>query len=281
MSRVDLPAAFRLDQKDDRHYEASSIGDPTVWDVVFGGQIMAQMILASDATNRGDGKEIASLHVIFARAGTMTKPLEIDVEPMHQGRTVGSDTVTIRQGERLCARALIFRQSDCPDLIRHQPDMPKVEGPDDSPENDHTQSLGSPGTEIRVVGGVDTWEPDAPTGPAEQNIWIRLPEYDGDSPALRQASLAYATDGFLIGTSMRPHPGLGQHMAHQSVDTGVLTHTLTFHEPVPAAEWMLMAHEGSYAGRGKAFGRAQIYTEDGRMIASYVQESLIRQGRTG
>ena len=98
--------------------------------------------------------------------------------------------------------------------------------------------------------------------------------------AEQEALLAYATDGFLIGTAMRPHAGIGQEMAHRSLDTGVLTHTLTFHRPVPVAEWLLMAHEGAYAGGGRAYGRAHVFDRDGNLVASFVQESLIRQGRT-
>jgi acyl-CoA thioesterase-2 len=67
-----------------------------------------------------------------------------------------------------------------------------------------------------------------------------------------QALLSYATDGFLIGTAMRPHEGFGQSMSHVSISTSVLSHTLTFHEPIDASQWYLLAHESPYAGRGRS-----------------------------
>ena len=125
-----------------------------------------------------------------------------------------------------------------------------------------------------MVGGVDTSDPDS-IGPAELFIWIRLPSTDGDQ-ALAQALLAYGTDGFLIGTAMRPHAGIGQNMAHENIATGVVSHTLTFHEPIETGSWLLMAHESPYAGRGASYGRAQVFTQDGRLVASFVQENMIR-----
>ena len=91
-----------------------------------------------------------------------------------------------------------------------------------------------------------------------------------------QALLAYATDGFLIGTAMRPHAGIGQSMSHRTISTSVLSHTLTFHEPVDAAAWHLLAHESPYAGRGRSYGRANVFTEDGRLVASFVQDNMVR-----
>jgi acyl-CoA thioesterase II len=267
-----LPEAFRLEPDGDRRFRASSIGDPSVHDVVFGGQLLAQMLLASGSVSVG--KDATSIHTIFARSATLTKPLEIEVEVMHDGRSLGSDMVTVRQGDRLCARGLVLRHAEEPDLIRHQPEMPKVDGPDQAPLSTQAM-LVAPGTELRVVGGINTWDPEAPVGPAELFVWVRLPGGLGDF-TLTQALLAYATDGFLIATAMRPHEGIGQNMAHRSIATGVVSHTLTFHDHFDAGQWLLLAHEGTAAGRGRSYGRAHVFTEDGRAVASFVQESLIR-----
>jgi acyl-CoA thioesterase-2 len=276
------PDAFGLQPDGEGRFLASSIGDPDRHDVVFGGQILAQMIMATATAGPGGGKALASLHTVFARAASLRRPLEIAVETIHDGRTVGSATITVSQGDRLCARGLALHQSADADVIAHQPEMPAVGSPEDahSGESSPASGLVAPGTELRVVGAVDTWDPDAPTGPAELAVWIRLPVPPEPVPAIGEALLAYATDGFLIGTAMRPHPGIGQQMAHRSLDTGVLTHTLTFHRPVDAGAWLLMVHEGAYAGGGRAYGRAHVFDRDGNLVASFVQESLIRQGRS-
>ena len=75
---------------------------------------------------------------------------------------------------------------------------------------------------------------------------------------------------------MRPHAGVGQAQAHVTVSTGVVSHTLTFHEPAPAGAWLLLSHHSPYAGRGRCYGTANVFREDGAMVASYVQDGMIR-----
>jgi acyl-CoA thioesterase len=236
--------------------------------VVFGGQLLGQTIVAGATAD--PTKTVRSVHTVFARGGALDQPLEIEVEPLHVGRALASATVTVRQGERLCTRSLVLLSAEEPDLIRHGAEPPAVVGPDGAVPS------GGEGDfwEIRVVDGVSLVDPDA-VGPAELYVWSRFPGAEATG-TLGQALLSYATDGFLIGTAMRPHEGVGQSMAHVSISTSVLTHTLSFHEPVDAGQWYLLAQSSPYAGRGRSYGRGDIFSEDGRLVASFVQENMIR-----
>ena len=236
--------------------------------VVFGGQLLAQTIVAAGLSD--PSKNVKTVHTIFARGGALDQPLDIEVDTMHSGRARGSVTVTIRQGERLCTRALVLLSVDEPDLIRFSDPMPEVGGPLDA------HSSGGEGDfwDIRIVDGVDISDAEA-VGPPELDVWTRFPGPPSEG-ALGQALLAYATDGFLIGTAMRPHAGIGQSMAHVSISTSVLSHTLTFHEPVDASQWHLISHSSPHAGRGRSYGRADIFSEEGHIVASFVQDNMIR-----
>jgi acyl-CoA thioesterase II len=236
--------------------------------VVYGGQLLAQAIVAASTVD--PDKALKSLHTVFARGGALDKPLDIDVEAMHLGRALASATVTVRQGDRLCARSLALLTAEEPDLIRHATDAPDVGSPNDASASGSEDGF----WEVRVVGGVDIGDPEA-VGPAELFAWVRFPGANATGVA-GQALLAYATDGFLIGTAMRPHAGIGQSMSHTSISTSVLSHTLTFHEPVDAAEWHLLAHESPYAGGGRTYGRANIFAEDGNLVGSFVQDNMVR-----
>ena len=239
----------------------------SVGNVVFGGQILAQAIVAASAID--EEKVLKSVHTIFARGADRDQPLDVEVEAMHVGRALASATVTIRQGERLCTRSLALLSAEEPDLIRHGATPPDTGAPEDA------EPLGSGDFwELRVVGGVDISDPEA-IGPPELFVWVRFPGARATG-VLGQALLAYATDGFLIGTAMRPHAGVGQSMAHRSISTNVLSHTLTFHEPVDAGEWHLLAHESPYAGRGRTYGRAHIFSADGDLVGSFVQDNMVR-----
>ena len=80
---------------------------------------------------------------------------------------------------------------------------------------------------------------------------------------------------------MRPHAGVGQAQAHVTLSTGVVSHTLTFHEPFAAADWLLLSHHSPYAGRGRSYGRADVFRADGALVASYVQDAMIRPKDAG
>jgi len=207
---------------------------------------------------------------VFARGASPDAPVEITVDLMHAGRSFASSTVTASQGDRLCTRSIVLLTADEPDLIRHAD--PPANG--SRAEESAPLAESSGGWEVRVVGGVDIDDPDA-VGPAQLDIWTRFLGAPRD-PATDQALVAFATDGFLIGTAMRPHPGVGQAQAHRTLATGVISHTLTFHEPCAAGEWLLFSHRSPYAGRGRSYGRADVFRADGQLVASFVQDAMIR-----
>jgi acyl-CoA thioesterase len=272
-----LPTILQLEQVSEHKYAGNPEHDGDRRNVVFGGQILAQMIVAAHLdrnSDRTDEKEVKSIHAIFARAGDYTRPIEYDVEQMHDGRTIGSDVVTFVQGGRIMSRGMILWSSDEPDLIRHTAnvEMPRVVGPDD-PGN-RTDSRVFPGAEGRIVDGINTWSDDEPLRPAVQNVWTR---YARDySVPINQAILSWATDGFLIGTALLPHEGHNEGHAHKTISTGVVAHTLNFHDRFHADEWLLMANESIWAGRGRSHGRCNIWTQDGRLVATYTQDNLVR-----
>jgi acyl-CoA thioesterase II len=145
-----------------------------------------------------------------------------------------------------------------------------VSNPDDGAADTH----GDGAWQVRVVGGVDISDADA-VGPPELDVWTRFVGAP-DNASINQALVAFATDGFLIGAAMRPHRGVGQSQAHVTVDTGVISHTITFHEPCAASEWLLLSHHSPYAGCGRSYGRADVFRTDGQLVASFVQDAMIR-----
>ncbi len=272
--------ALRLEPMGEGRYRAVNVdtGHP----VVFGGQLMAQSIVAALQGPATEGqrpetektaKTAKTLHVVFARAASPDAGLEIVVDPVHAGRSLSSSTVTISQGERICTRAMVLMSAEEPDLIRHADKAPALSPPDAPPSGRDWV--------VQVVGGVDLADPDQ-VGPAELDVWTAFPGAP-EATAVSQALLAFATDGFLIGTAMRPHPGVGQAQAHVSLSTGVLSHTITFHEPFSAASWMLLSHRSPYAGHGRSYGRADVFGPGGELVASFVQDAMIRPmgGGTG
>ena len=270
-----LPEVLRLESLGDSRYQARHEHEDSEVerDVVFGGQILAQMIMASAMASDG-AKEVKSIHTIFARPGTYSEPMVYEVDSMHRGRTFASDTVSAWQRGRLVSRGIVLLTADEPDLIRHTTvEMPDVPGPDDPAGRPDPRVF--PGSAGLVCHGVDTRNADQDPGPPELFVWTRYTE-TFDSPVVNQAILSWATDGFLIGTTMRPHPGFGEGIAHQAISTGPVGHTVNFHERFSASEWLLLASESIWAGRGRGYGRCNIFTQGGKLVANYTHDCMVR-----
>lgn len=236
--------------------------------MVFGGELIAKMTVAAA---RADGtKPVKAAHGVFARTVQVDRPVRLDVDMLHTGRTFASGTVSMSQGDRECARALVLLSEPEEDLIRHAAPMPDVGRPADA------QPYGDPlgWREIRTVDGVDILDADA-VGPPELYAWVRFPGAP-DDPVIAQGLLAHATASYLIGTAMRPHEGVGQSKSHSEISTGIIGHSISFEEPFDPTSWLLIAHESPYAGRGRTVGTGVVYTEDGGVVATFSQEAMIR-----
>ena len=268
----EIPAVLQIeDLGDDRWSAPHPVDDPEGRDIVFSGQILAQMIMASDAAVGGQ-KEVKSIHAIFARAGTYSAGLiELRREAMHSGRAWGSDTITAYQGERLLSRGLVLLNTVEPDLIRHMPAMPDVPGPDAGTPNASITVF--PGAEARMVDAPDAVGAD---GSPAMYFWMRNRE-SYDSVAANQAVVAWCEPGFIIGLAMRPHSDtVNIADAHTAISTGVISHTAHFHEHADVGEWLLVAQEGTYAGRGRVFGSGSVFTQDGTLVSTFAQDSMAR-----
>lgn len=262
---ADVVEAFALRPLGDGRFEASNAR--SAHGVVFGGQLLGQALLAADACF--DAKRVRTLHAAFTRGARPDADLAIEVAPVNDGRTFGAATVTIRQGDRVCLQAQALLDVDEPDCIRHAAPAPEAAAPAVDPEAPEEWL-------VEIVGDVDINDPDL-VGPAELEAWTRFAGAPADrSPALDQALLAFATDGFLIGTAMRPHAGVGQAQAHRTLSTGVISHTITFHEPVDGGGWNLLSHRVPYAGGGRSYGTADVFDPDGHLVASFIQDAMIR-----
>jgi acyl-CoA thioesterase len=253
--------------KDDRYQGASAAvgGRP----VVFGGQLMAQTVIAGATAD--PGKQVRQLHTLFARAGAAGLPVEYQVEPLHRGRTLSSATVTAWQGTRVLCSSLVLLDAGDRDLMRQAEPMPAVSAPDALADAAWAQL----GAQVRLADQEVDLDALHANGPPELAVWVRWPGMTGADTAHRAAITWYA-DPFIIAASMRPHEGLGQALAHTTLATDVVTHTMTFHDDVRADEWHLVWQRAAFAGSGRVHGHGAVFTGKGRHVASFVQEAVVR-----
>ena len=89
-----MPDVLQLDRVEaDRFAAPHPKDDPEGWNVVFSGQLLAQMIMAVDAIVES-ALDVKSIQTIFSRTGSYDSPLELRTETTHGGRLFGSTTVT-------------------------------------------------------------------------------------------------------------------------------------------------------------------------------------------
>lgn len=238
--------------------------------VVDGTQLLAQALVAVAKTL--PDKSIRSAHAVFFRAVDADRPVEFGVEVTHQGRTIACAQVTVGQGERRCASVTVLADVPTPDVIRHHAPGPEVAGPDAAVSA--TATMPMTGRELRIVDVADVNDPDE-VGPPQLHAWLHydpIPARDD----LAKALLAHFTGHLSVSTTMRPHPGVGTSQAHHSISTAVMTVTVAFHEPVAWSGWLLYSHDSIQVGAGMSAVRGLVHTEDGRLVASFTQEALIR-----
>src|ERR1700677_2990384 len=131
--------ALTLEEVGPDRYRAGSLS--STHGVVFGGQLLAQSVMAGLAGQ--EGKAVKTIHTVFARGASPEAPLEITVDRMHNGRSVASSTVTISQGDTLVTRSLVLLSANEPDVIRHA---------------DAPRSMTSPDEAGSTVRGEGAWE---------------------------------------------------------------------------------------------------------------------------
>jgi len=234
---------------------------------IFGGQLLAQAIALAAAS--AEGKSVKSVSCLFPREGKLDEPFEFVVEETQTGRAFAARRVTAAHGDKVFFVAQVSLHVDEAGLD-HQDDRPDL-GPPDAAE---PVDLGMIPWPCRVVDGVDL--ADRTVGPAEYAFWTCLDADVGDDETVHQALLAYATDLTVIGTALRPHDGVGQADAHVRIHTAVTGHTLWFHRPFRLDDWCLVAQQVPIATGARAFGQGHVWDGDGRLVASFAQESMIR-----
>jgi acyl-CoA thioesterase-2 len=123
--------------------------------------------------------------------------------------------------------------------------------------------------DTRSVTDLDAKDRGAP----ELELWMRTPPAE---PELAAALTAYATDLTVIGTALRAVYGISQRDAGTAFTSAVTSHTLWFHRPFRTDDWLLLRQHSPLLAHGRCFGRGDVLTADGSLVASYAQEALVR-----
>ena len=278
---ADLVTLLRLEQLDADRFRGASkdIGTRNV----FGGQVLGQALMAASRTVAD--RPIHSLHAYFLLPGDKHESIDYAVERVRDGRSFGTRRVVAQQQGRTIFTLMASFQAAEPDPFTHQRPMPAATGPQGlMSEVEQRRAMGErlpPGwreraaadqpIEYRNVDATDLLAP--PPGPAEAKLWLRAIAPLPDEPALHCALLAYACDYGLLRTALRPH---GLSFMQRAVRGASLDHAMWFHRDFRMDDWLLYAIDSPSAQGARALCRGELYTRDGRLVASVAQEGMLR-----
>lgn len=248
---------------------------------VFGGQVLGQALVAAGRTV--EGRVCHSFHAYFLRAGDPRIPILYEVDRSRDGTSfTARRVVAIQHGRQIFTLAASFQVAE--QGFEHQFDPPDVPGPealldehtlrlreiDKMPAEAREWALRPRPIEIRPVKQRSYF--DRSKDQPFDNIWIRATGPLPDDIATQQAMLAYASDMSLLDTALLPH-GVDWHAGMQMAS---LDHAMWFHHPFRLDDWLLYAQDSPSASGARGFNRGAVYTRNGKLVASVVQEGLMR-----
>jgi len=257
------------------------------WQRVFGGQTIAQALVAAQRTVEPD-RHVHSLHGYFMRPGDTKVPIVYEVDRIRDGSSFTTRRViAIQHGQAIFSLEASFQRDEVG--LEHQAPMPRdVPAPDTLLSQ--RELLGKFGE--AVPDGIKRyWERDRPIEmkpvmlkhytsreklEPEQNIWIRTTGPVPDDRAIQAAVLAYLSDMTLLDTSTFAH---GRAIFDRDIQAASLDHAMWFHRSHPLDDWILYTQDSPSTQGSRGFTRGSLFARDGTLIASVAQEGLIRLRR--
>lgn len=286
MSALDtLLNILDLEQLDDNLFRGVSPQDG--WQRVYGGQVLGQALMA--AIRMVEPSRIAhSLHAYFLLGGDPKHPIFYEVERTRDGGSFSTRRVkAIQHGKMIFVMGVSFH--DAEPGLDHQVAMPAVPPPeelasanalfaslvDKLPENMRAYWSRERPIDMRPVD-LSRYMKREPREPV-QSIWLKPNGTLPADPRVHQGLIAYASDFTLLDTALVAH---GKLLFDAEMQLASLDHALWFHRPFVWDDWILYAQDSPSAAGSRGFCRGSLYTRDGTLIASTVQEGLMRQRST-
>ena len=259
---------------------------------VFGGQVIAQALQAAQLT-APEGMAAHSLHAYFLRGGKEGPPIDYTIARDFDGRSFANRRVVASQTEAAASIPILnltasfqkpedgLEHQECrmPDVLPPEelkPDMKLreefVAGLPDISDGQRAMMLRPRPIEMRTIDRLH-WMNSEPKEPRAHS-WFRTAAALPDDPAIHRAVIAYASDYTLLGTAALPH---GLSWMRGELNGASLDHTIWFHRPARADEWLLYVTDSPWSGAGRGFNRGRIFDREGRLVASVAQEGVIRR----
>lgn len=262
---------------------------PTASTRAFGGEVAGQALVAAGLSVPGD-REVHSLHAYFLRPGDPAVPIVYSVDPIRDGSSFTTRrTVATQNGEAIFHLSASFHTTE--EGYAHQvarltsppPDQPDPAADPLSQADNATQARFARLRSRLPFELLFHGEPPffatgrADRGRPHQGFWMRAIDRLPAAPLIHACAATYASDLFLLLAALPPH--VDGRRRRTRLQLASLDHAVWFHAPFRADEWLYYDQEGSWAGCARALCRGLLFDQAGTLVASVMQEALIRPRR--
>ena len=261
--------------------DSYTIGSPHV----FGGQVLAQAVNAAYRTIP-ENRFLHSLHSYFLEAGDLTVPIQYKVEEMRNGGSFSTRRVTAIQNDKsIFILAASFHQKE--EGFEHQTNFnTNIKQPEELlswadilaqfgdflPKATKTFLSVKRPVEFKPVRMPNPLDPK--DVPATEQVWFRLKGEKIDlSYRIKQEILTYISDFNVLNAAFNPN---GSKFNFANTQTASLDHSMWFFRDFDFDDWMLFSAESPNAYGARGLAKGNIFTRDGKLIASFAQEGLLR-----
>jgi acyl-CoA thioesterase-2 len=251
----------------------------------YGGQIAAQALMAAGRTVDDPERDVHSLHGYFLRPGRSKDSITYLVDRPRDGRSFSTRFVrAVQHGETIFMMTASFASHDAGP--EHQFDAPSAPDPEllemfptatmeSTPAEREAQGLPDLNLiDLRIVGGDTRME--KVDGRFERMAWVRITEPVEKTNLVQACALTYLSDLTMVSTAIAPH---GTSELRSQLMLASIDHAVWFHGEVDTDDWLLFAQDTPGAGGGHGLARGLFFDPQGRLVASCVQESLMREFR--
>ncbi|WP_225831956.1 acyl-CoA thioesterase II [Streptomyces sp. NK08204] len=255
---------------------------------VFGGQVAAQALVAAGRTAPAD-RPAHSLHAYFLRPGDPGVPIVYTVDRIRDGRSFTTRrVVAVQHGKPIFHLSASFQAHE--EGLDHQAPMPAAPDPASLPTSQERMRgyahlppeivervlESRQAIDLRYVDEPPYGQFGEPREPHSQ-VWFRTDGKLDDDPLQHVVLATYVSDMTLLDSVLLAH-GRGGWTVGDVVGAS-LDHAMWFHRPFRADEWLLYDQESPSAHGGRGLGQARIYTQDGQLAITVIQEGVVRVPR--
>ena len=279
MSDNNLERLLSLEKINSNHFQAPASKENR--GRTFGGQFLGQALQAAQLTVDSD-RSIHSLHAYFLRPGNVDTATDYKIEVVRDGRGFSAREVRAYQNNKELFRCTLSFATAHPGLEYEGPEALTVPKPEsvsytyndfqaDNRSSENNWEGWKRPLDIRYIN-----PPSASTTSSvteDQLMWIKIDEPLSNDFHIHNAALAYLSDSTLVDHVLLPH---GKRWDGPGFLGASLDHSMWFHRPCRADEWLLFEQHIAWTGDGRGLAKGRLLDGSGHLVATCVQEGLLR-----